>query len=168
MASLARISGSFRSLFRSWKPNSGSGSGCGGRSRHNLRAAVSSAVLAFGRVRAHSAIQGIGKTCSSIELVLGRILQPSSSPTTDPVCLDDTSDVNGNEGALSNPESHTFCFPVVGVAGSLLQLRAGVCARMVEGYPGRSSVSASSSSSATCVRGRLESRRCHQYQGAAV
>ena len=75
----------------------------------------------------------------------------------------------GVKGAQCDTESHTFCFPVVGVAGSLLPLRAGVCAPTLEGYPGRSPVSASSSSSsATCVRGRLEGRRCHQCQGAAV
>jgi hypothetical protein len=55
--------------------------------------------------------------CSSIELVLGRISQPGSPPATDPVCLGDTSDVNGSEGALSNPESHMFGFPVTATAG---------------------------------------------------
>ena len=35
------------------------------------------------------------------------------------------SDVDGSEGLLSNPESHTFGLPVVGGVGGLLLLRAG-------------------------------------------
>jgi hypothetical protein len=57
---------------------------------------VSSASLALGRARAHSLIQGIGGALrSSIELVLGRILQPSSPPATGAVRLGDTSDSMG-------------------------------------------------------------------------
>ncbi|KAF8492425.1 hypothetical protein F5888DRAFT_1806853 [Russula emetica] len=83
--SLARISGAFRSR------------------------SLSSASLALGRAHAHSLIQGIGGALrSSIELVLGRMSQPSSPPATGTVRLGDASDVNGSVGALSNPESHTF------------------------------------------------------------
>jgi hypothetical protein len=113
---------------------------------------VSSASLALRRARAHSLIQGIGGASrSSIELVLGRIPQPSSPPATGAVRLGDRSDVDGSEGALSNPESHTFGLPVVGGAGSLLPRRAGVRAHTLEGDPGRSSVSLSSSSSAAAA-----------------
>jgi hypothetical protein len=35
--------------------------------------------------------------------------------------------INGSEGALSNPESHMFGLLVVGGAGSLLLRRAEVC-----------------------------------------
>jgi hypothetical protein len=101
-----------------------------------------------GCARTHSLIQGIGGTSrSSIELVLGHI--PSSHPATGAMRLGDMSDVDGSEGALSNPASHTFGLPVVGGAGSLLPRRAGLRAHMLEGDPGRSSVSVSSSSSAT-------------------
>jgi hypothetical protein len=62
--------------------------------------------------------------------------QSSSPPATGAVRLDNTSDVDGSEGALSNPESHTFDFPVVGGAGSLLPRRAGVRAHTLEGDPG--------------------------------
>ncbi|KAF8483047.1 hypothetical protein F5888DRAFT_1812717 [Russula emetica] len=83
--SLARISGAFRSR------------------------SLSSASLALGRAHAHSLIQGFGGALrSSIELVLGRMSQPSSPPATGTVRLGDASDVNGSVGALSNPESHTF------------------------------------------------------------
>ncbi|KAF8497822.1 hypothetical protein F5888DRAFT_1613094, partial [Russula emetica] len=109
--SLARISGAFRS--RSRNTSSGSGDGSGGSSRHNSHVSVSSASLALGRARAHSLIQNIGGASrSSIELVLGRMPQPSSPPATGAVRLGDTSDVDGSEGALSNPESHTFGLPV--------------------------------------------------------
>jgi hypothetical protein len=87
----------------------------------------------------------------SIELVLGRIPQPNSPPATGAVHLGDTSDVDGSEGALSNPESHTFGLPVLGGAGSLLPRRAGMHAHTLEGDPGRSSVSVSSSSSAAAA-----------------
>jgi hypothetical protein len=87
---------------------------------------VSSASLALGRARAHSLIQGIGgASWSSIELVLGHM--PGSPPATGAVRLGDTSDVDGSEGALSNPKSHTFGLPVVGGGGSLLP-RWGACA----------------------------------------
>ncbi|KAF8497933.1 hypothetical protein F5888DRAFT_1803385 [Russula emetica] len=70
--SLARISGAFRSR------------------------SLSSASLALGRAHAHSLIQGIGGALrSSIELVLGRMSQPSSPPATGTVRLGDASDVNG-------------------------------------------------------------------------
>jgi len=45
------------------------------------------------------------------------------------VRLGDTSDVDGSEGALGNPESHTFSLPVVGGAGSVLPRQAGVYVR---------------------------------------
>jgi hypothetical protein len=146
--SLARISGVFRSRSRSRNTSSGSVSGgSGGSSRHNSHVSVSSASVALGRARAHSLIQSIGGASrSSIELVLGHM--PSSPPATGAVRLGDTSDVDGSEEALSNPESHTFGLPVVGGAGGLLPRRAGVRAHTLEGNPGRSSVSVSSSSSA--------------------
>jgi hypothetical protein len=88
--------------------------------------------------------------------------QPSSPPATGAVRLGDSSDVDGSEGALSNPESHTFGLPVVGGAGSLLPRRAGVRAHTLEGDPGRSSVSLSSSSStavaAAAVAAAMSSR----------
>src|SRR5580658_2475424 len=59
--------------------------------------------LVLGRARAHSLIQDIGGTLRS-----------------------NTSDVDGSEGALSNPESHTSGLPVVGGTGNLLPWRAGV------------------------------------------
>ena len=150
--SLTRIGGAFRSRSRSRNESSGSASGSGGSSRHNSHVSVSSASLALGRARAHSLIQGIGGASrSSIELVLGRIPRPSSPPATGAVRLGDTSDVDGSEGALSNPESHTFGLPVVGGAGSLLPRRAGVRAHTLEGDPGRSSLSVSSSSSAAAA-----------------
>jgi hypothetical protein len=87
------------------------------------------------------------------------ICQVPPPPATGAVRLGDTSDVDGGEGALSNPESHTLGLPVVGGAGSLLPRRAGVRAHTLEGDPGRSSVSVSSSSPAAvaaampaCVR----------------
>ncbi|KAN0115701.1 hypothetical protein V8E52_006647 [Russula decolorans] len=113
-------------------PALGSGSPSGGSSRHN------------------SHVSGIGGASrSSIELVLGHM--PGSPPATGAVHLGDTSDVNGSEGALSNPESHTFGLPVVGGAGSLLPRRAAVHAHTLEGDPGWSSVSVSSSSSAAAA-----------------
>ncbi|KAN0115698.1 hypothetical protein V8E52_006644, partial [Russula decolorans] len=115
--SLAQISGAFRSRSRSRNTSSGSVSPSGG---------MSSASLALGRARAHSLIQGIGgASWSSIELVLGHM--PGSPPATGAVRLGDTSDVDGSEGALSNPKSHTFGLPVVGGGGSLLP-RWGACA----------------------------------------
>jgi len=170
--SLARISGAFRSRSRSRNTSSGSGSGSGASSRHNSHVSVSSASLALGRARAHSLIQGIGGASrSSIELVLGRVPQPSSPPATGAVRLGDTSDVDGSEGALSNPESHTFGLPAVGGAGSLLPRRAGVRARTLESDPGRSSVSASSSSSAVVVTAAVAaamSARARSARGQAV
>jgi hypothetical protein len=69
-----------------------------------------------------------GRPCFSQdgELVLGHM--PSSPPATGAVRLGDTSD-DGSEGALSNPEIHTFGLPVVAGAGSLLARRAG-CMRI--------------------------------------
>jgi hypothetical protein len=113
---------------------------------------VSCASLALGRARAHSLIQGIGGASRfSIEPVLGRIPQPNSPPATGAVHLSDTSDVDGSEGALSNPENHTFGLPVLGGGGSLLPRRAGMHAHTLEGDPGRSSVSLSSSPSAAAA-----------------
>jgi hypothetical protein len=87
---------------------------------------VSSTSLPLGRARAHSLIQGIDSASrSSIELVLGHM--PGSPPATGAVRLGDTSDVDGSEGALSNPKSHTFGLPVVGGGGSLVP-RWGACA----------------------------------------
>ena len=145
--SLARISGAFRPRSRSRNTSSGSGSGSAS-SRHNSHVSVSSASLALGRARAHSLIQGIGSASrSSIELVLGRVTQPGSPLAAGAVRLGDTSDVS--EGALSNPESHTFGLPGVGGAGSLLPRRAGARAHTLESSdPGRSSVSVSSSEAA--------------------
>jgi hypothetical protein len=101
--SLARISGASRSRSRSRNEISGSGSGSGGNSRHNSYFSVSNASLALERARAHSLIQCIGGASrSSIELVLGHM--PSSPPATGVVRLGDTSDVEGSEGALSNPD----------------------------------------------------------------
>jgi hypothetical protein len=73
---------------------------------------------------------------------------PSSPPTTGAVRLGDTSDVDGSEGALSNPESHTFGLPVVGGADSLLP---GCVHVRFESDPGRSSVSVSLLSFAAAV-----------------
>jgi hypothetical protein len=68
--------------------------------------------------------------------------------------------VNGSEGALSNPESHTFGLPVVGGAGSLLPRRAGVRAHTLESDPGWSSISVSlSSSAAAAMSARARSAR---------
>jgi hypothetical protein len=73
--------------------------------------------------RAHSLIHHSGHLISgasrsSIELVLEHV--PSSPPATSAMHLGDTSGVDGSEGTLSNPESHTFGLPVAGGAGSLL------------------------------------------------
>ena len=177
--SLARISGAFHSRSRSRNTSSSSGAPSGGSSRHNSHVSVSSASLVLGRARAHNLIQGIGGASrSGIELILGHM--PSSPPATGAVRLGDTSDVDGSEGALSNPESHTFGLHVVGGTGSLLPRRTGMRAHMLEGDPGRSSVSVSSSSSsaaatttavATAMMARARSargRRRHQSQGAVV
>ena len=172
--SLARISGTFRSCSRSRNTSTVSGNGNGGSSRYNSHVSVSSASLTLGRAHAHSLIQGIGGASrSSIELVLGHM--PSSPPATGAVRLGDTSDVDGSEGALSNPESHTFGLPVVSGAGSLPPRHAGVRARTLESDPGRSLVSVSSSSSAAatvlrclCVRDQLEGRWRRQSLGAVV
>jgi hypothetical protein len=56
-ASLARISGAFRSRSRSRNTSSGSASGSGSP-RHNSHVSVSSASLALGRARAHSPDSG--------------------------------------------------------------------------------------------------------------
>jgi hypothetical protein len=123
---------------------------------------VSCASLALGRARAHGLIQGIGGASRfSIEPVLGRIPQPNSPPATGAVHLSDTSDVDGSEGALSNPESHTLGLPVLGGAGSLLPRRAGMHAHTLEGDPGRSSVSLSSlpSAAAAAMSARARSAR---------
>ena len=144
--SLARIGGAFRSRSRSRNTSSGSGTGSGTSSRHNSHVSASSASLAIGRTRAHSLIHNIGGASrSSIELVLGRVGQPVS-PAVGAVRLGDSSDADGSEGALSNPESHTFGLPPVvgGATGSLLPRRAGVRAHTLESDTGRSSVSSSS------------------------
>ncbi|KAN0115670.1 hypothetical protein V8E52_006616 [Russula decolorans] len=96
---------------------------------------------------------------------------PGSPPATGAVRLGDTSDVDGSEGALSNPESHTFGLPVVGGAGSLLRRRAGVRAHTLEGDPGRSSVSVSSSSSAAAATATVAAAmtaRARSARGQAV
>ncbi|KAF8496778.1 hypothetical protein F5888DRAFT_1803951 [Russula emetica] len=75
----------------------------------------------LGCVHTHCLIQGFGGTSrSSIELVLGHMPQPSYPPATGAVHLGIMSDVDGSEGAPSNPESHTFGLSVVGGVGSLL------------------------------------------------
>jgi hypothetical protein len=76
---------------------------------------------------------------------------PSSLPATGAVRPGDTSNVDGSEGALSNPESHMFGLPVVGGSGSLLPRRAGERTHTLEGDPRRQSVSISSSSSAAAA-----------------
>ncbi len=131
--SLARISGAFRPRSRSRNTSSGSGSGSGASSRHNSHVSVSSASLALGRARAHSLIHGIsGASRSSIELVLGRVAQPGGGPAG-AVRLGDSSDADGSEGALTNPESHTFGLPpIVGGPGSMLPRRAGARARTLD------------------------------------
>lgn len=53
----------------------------------------------------------------------------SSPPATGAVLLGDTSDVDGSDGALNNPESHTFGLPIVGGAGSKLRGALG-CVRI--------------------------------------
>jgi hypothetical protein len=167
--SLARISGAFRPRSRSRNTSSGSGSGSAS-SRHNSHVSVSSASLALGRARTHSFIQGIGNASrSSIDLVLGRVnaaQQPGSPLAAGAVRLSDTSDVDGSEGALSNPESHTFGLPVVGGAGSLLPRRAGVRARTLES-DGRRSVSSSSSAAAAtaAVAAAISSARVRSARG---
>ena len=170
--SLARLSGAFRPRSRSRNTSSGSGSGSAS-SRHNSHVSVSSASLALGRARTHSFIQGIGNASrSSIELVLGRVnaaQQPGSPLAAGAVRLSDTSDVEGSEGALSNPESHTFGLPVVGGAGSLLPRRTGARARTLES-DGRRSVSVSSSSSsavaaAAAVAAAISSARARSARG---
>jgi hypothetical protein len=84
-------------------------------------------------VLAHTLIQGIGgANRSSIGLVLGRIPQPSFPHATGAVHLGDTSNVDGSEGALRNPENHTFGLPIIGCASSLLPRRVGVRAHMLE------------------------------------
>ena len=167
--SLARISGVFRPRSRSRNTSSGSGSGSGVSSRHNSHVSVSSASLALGRARAHSLVQGIGGASrSSIELVLGRVPRPGSPPANGAVRLGDTSDVDGSEGALSNPESHTFGLPVVGGAGSLLPRSTGVRARTLESDPGRSSVSSSSSAAAAAAIAAAMSARAGSARGQAV
>ena len=139
--SLARISGAFRPRSRSRNTSSGSGTGSGASSRHDSRVSVSSASLALGRARAHSLIHSIGGASrSSIELVLGRVGQ--SGPASGAVRLGDSSDADGSEGALSNPESHTFGLPpLVGGATSMLPRRTGARARTLDSDGGRSSVS---------------------------
>jgi hypothetical protein len=102
---------------------------------------------------------------SSIGLVLGRMPQPSSPPATGARRLGDASDVDGSEGTLSNPESHTFGLPVVGGAGNLLPRRAGVRARTLENDLGRSSVSVSSSESSSAA---AMSARARSARGQAV
>ena len=86
--------------------------------------------------------------------------------------LGDTFDVDGSEGVLSNPESHTFGLPVVGGAGSLLLRRAGMCAHALEGDPGRSSVQCHRRPPRRLrylrVRDQLEGRWRHQSQGVVV
>jgi hypothetical protein len=89
------------------------------------------------------------RPCSISYLLLGRVPRQSSSPAAGFLRLPvgDTSDVEGSEGALSNPESHTFSLPVIGGIGSFLPRHARVRACTLESDAGRSSVSASSSSS---------------------
>ena len=109
--------------------NTGSNSGSGGSSVqdtiHSIFSVSGASLLALGRARAHSLIQGNGGAFrSSNEPVPGPM--PSPPPATGPVRLGNTPDVDESEGALSNPESHTFGLPVVGGARSLLP-RCGAC-----------------------------------------
>jgi hypothetical protein len=114
--------------------------------------------------RANAKILGIGGASeSSIRLVLGHM--PSSPPATGAVCLGDTSDVDGSEGALSNPESHMFDLPVVGGAGSLLPQCAGARACTLENDLGQSLVSVSSSSSTAAAVAAVMSARARSARG---
>ncbi|KAI9453375.1 hypothetical protein F5148DRAFT_1277448 [Russula earlei] len=139
--SLTRIGTAFRPRSRSRNTSSGSGTGSGASSRHNSHVSLSSVSLAQSRARAQSLIQTIGGASrSSIEL--------PSSLAAGAVRLGDSSDADGSEGALSNPENHTFGLPVVGGAGSmLLPRRAGARARTLDS-DGRSSASSSSAAAA--------------------
>jgi hypothetical protein len=126
-ASLARIGSAFRSRSRSRHASSGSGgtgTGSGASSRHNSHVSLSNVSLALGRARAQSLIHGIGSASrSSLELVLGRT---SGGPGPGAVRLSGGESSDASEGALSNPESHTFGVPVVGGAGiSALPRRVG-------------------------------------------
>jgi hypothetical protein len=151
--SLARISGAFRPRSRSRNTSSGSGTGSAS-SRHNSHVSVSSASLALGRARAHSLIHSIGGASrSSIELVLGRVGQPGS-PATRAMRLGDSSDADGSEGALTNPESHTFGLPPIVGGPSMLPRRAGARARTLDSDASRSSVSSSSAAAVTSARAR--------------
>jgi len=160
--SLTRISGAFRPRSRSRHTSSGSGTGSGASSRHDSRVSVSSASLALGRARAQSLIHSIGDASrSSIELVLGRVGQPG--PASGAVRLGDSSDADGSEGALSNPESHTFGLPpLVGGPGSMLPRRTGARARTLDSDGGRSSVSSAAaavmSARARAARDREQGR----------
>ncbi|KAH9953468.1 hypothetical protein BC827DRAFT_134941 [Russula dissimulans] len=155
--SLVRIGGAFRPRSRSRNTSSGSGSGSGTSSRHNSHVSLSNVSLAQSRARAHSLIHNIGGASrSSIELVFGRVgqqqqQQPSVlAAAAGAVRLGDSSDADGSEGALSNPESHTFGLPVVGGAGSmLLPRRAGARARTLDSDARRSSMSSESVAAAT-------------------
>ncbi|KAN0116021.1 hypothetical protein V8E52_006327 [Russula decolorans] len=57
-----------------------------------------------------------------------RAANQSSPPATGALLLPvgNTSDVEGSEGALSNPERHTFDLPVIGGIGSLLPRHVSV------------------------------------------
>jgi hypothetical protein len=124
-----------------------SGLGSGGNPRRYSHLSVSSASQALGYTHAHGLIYGIGgESRSSVELVHGRIPQPSPPPDTGAVHLGDTSDMDGSEGALNNPESHTLSLPVVGgfapyCLAELGSLGPGVRARTLESDQERSSVS---------------------------
>ena len=147
-ASLARISGAFRSRSRSRHTSSGSASGSGASSRHNSHVSLSN----VSRARAQSLIHGIGGASrSSIELVLGR--------TTPAVRVEEAaSDTSGSpsEGGLSNSENYTFGRPGVGGAGSALPRRAGGArAHTIESSDtARSSVSSASAAAAAAARAR--------------
>jgi hypothetical protein len=114
-----------------------------------IRMSVPSPSLTLGLTCAHSLIQGIVAHPGLVELVPGHM--PSSPLATGAVRLGDTSAIDGSEGALSNPESHTFGLPVVGGPDRLLPRHAGVRVHTLEGDPGRLPVSVSSSSSAVAA-----------------
>ena len=140
--SLAQISSTFHSCSRLQNTSLDSGSGSSGSSQHSSHISLSSILLVFGCACVHSLIHGIGSALwSSIELILGYVLQLGSPLATGTMCLGNMSNVNGSKGALSNPESHMFGLPIVGNAGSLLPQYTRVHAHMLESNLGQSSAS---------------------------
>jgi hypothetical protein len=166
-ASLARIGSAFRSRSRSRHTSSGSGgtgSGSGASSRHNSHVSAASVSLAPRRTRAQSLIHSIsGASRSSIELVLGRT---PGSPGAVRLSGGESS-ASASDGALSNPENHTFGVPGVGTGDGSLRRAGGARARTLESDAGRSSVSSSSAAAAAvaaAVSARVTARAEGQVQ----